>query len=153
MLALRARSAVSTLGSVADVRIAVADALQERFSGPDIRILTIITGVTIGTIYLVPQLVGAGHLFNLLIPIEALGSNATYIFWVGIAGGFTAVIVVLGGIYESTNRDDVTSVPFFGELPYLGRLFKRTSTRTDKQELLVFVTPKILSETLSLSAN
>ncbi|MEQ8663378.1 MAG: type IV pilus secretin PilQ, partial [Gammaproteobacteria bacterium] len=61
--------------------------------------------------------------------------------------------VVLGGIYESTSRDDVTSVPFFGELPYLGRLFKRTSTRTDKQELLVFVTPKILSETLSLSAN
>ena len=31
--------------------------------------------------------------------------------------------VVLGGIYESTNRDDITSVPFFGELPYLGRLF------------------------------
>ena len=61
--------------------------------------------------------------------------------------------VVLGGIYESTNRDDIRSVPFFGELPYLGRLFKRTSTRTDKQELLVFVTPKILSETLSLSAN
>lgn len=61
--------------------------------------------------------------------------------------------VVLGGIYESTNRDDVDSVPFFGDLPYLGRLFKRTQTSSDKQELLVFVTPKILSETLSLSAN
>ena len=59
--------------------------------------------------------------------------------------------VVLGGIYEATSRDDKTSVPFFGDLPYLGRLFKRTSTETRKQELLVFVTPKILSDTLSLS--
>ena len=59
--------------------------------------------------------------------------------------------VVLGGIYEATSRDDKTSVPFFGDLPYLGRLFKRTNTETRKQELLVFVTPKILSDTLSLS--
>jgi len=60
--------------------------------------------------------------------------------------------IVLGGIYEATNRDDKTSVPFFGELPYLGRLFKRTQTSVSKQELLVFVTPKIIKETLSLSA-
>mgnify|MGYP003338274607 FL=1 len=60
--------------------------------------------------------------------------------------------VVLGGIYESSNRDDKTSVPFFGELPYLGRLFKRTQNSVSKQELLVFVTPKIIKETLSLSA-
>ena len=60
--------------------------------------------------------------------------------------------VVLGGIYESTNRDDKTSVPFFGELPYLGRLFKRTQTNVSKQELLLFVTPKIIKDTLSLSA-
>jgi type IV pilus assembly protein PilQ len=60
--------------------------------------------------------------------------------------------VVLGGIYESTNRDDTTSVPFFGDLPYLGRLFKRTEVEATKQELLVFVTPKIIKETLSLSS-
>ena len=60
--------------------------------------------------------------------------------------------VVLGGIYESTTRDDKTSVPFLGELPYLGRLFRRTQNATTKQELLVFVTPKILNENLSLSA-
>ncbi|MCB1746228.1 MAG: type IV pilus secretin PilQ [Gammaproteobacteria bacterium] len=60
--------------------------------------------------------------------------------------------VVLGGIYESTNRDDKTSVPFFGDLPYLGRLFKRTQNQSNKQELLVFVTPKILNEAVSLSA-
>ena len=60
--------------------------------------------------------------------------------------------VVLGGIYESTNRDDTTSVPFFGELPYLGRLFKRTEVEQSKQELLIFVTPKILKEDLTVSA-
>ncbi len=60
--------------------------------------------------------------------------------------------VVLGGIYESTNRDDTTSVPFFGDLPYLGRLFKRTEVEQSKQELLIFVTPKILKEDLTVSA-
>ena len=59
--------------------------------------------------------------------------------------------VVLGGIFESENRDDKTSVPWFGDLPYLGRLFKRTGIKSSKQELLVFVTPKIIKETLSLS--
>ncbi|NNM00650.1 MAG: type IV pilus secretin PilQ family protein, partial [Gammaproteobacteria bacterium] len=58
--------------------------------------------------------------------------------------------VVLGGIYESTDRDDVTRVPFFSDLPYLGRLFRRTEIERTKQELLVFVTPKILKDTLSL---
>lgn len=48
-----------------------------------------------------------------------------------VANGDT---VVLGGIFESDNRDDITSVPFFGELPYIGRLFKRNSTNTSKQE-------------------
>ena len=60
--------------------------------------------------------------------------------------------VVLGGIYESTNRDDTVSVPFFGDLPYLGRLFKRTEVEQSKQELLIFVTPKILKEDLTVSA-
>ena len=59
--------------------------------------------------------------------------------------------VVLGGIMTSTNRNDKTSVPFFGELPYLGHLFKRTSVTNKKQELLIFVTPKILKESLSLT--
>lgn len=66
-----------------------------------------------------------------------------------VANGDT---VVLGGIFESENRDDVESVPFFGELPYIGRLFRNTSVDTSKQELLVFVTPKILKDSLSLSS-
>ncbi len=60
--------------------------------------------------------------------------------------------VVLGGIFESNHRTDKDSVPFFGELPYLGNLFKRTGVSAEKQELLIFVTPKILKESLSISA-
>jgi type IV pilus assembly protein PilQ len=59
--------------------------------------------------------------------------------------------VVLGGIFTSTNNKDQTKVPFFGDLPYLGHLFKRTSVEQRKRELLIFVTPKILKESLSLS--
>jgi len=54
--------------------------------------------------------------------------------------------VVLGGIFEQTKRDDVEKVPFFGDLPYLGVLFRSKSIRDDKNELLIFVTPKILEE-------
>ncbi|MDJ0791892.1 MAG: cation acetate symporter [Acidimicrobiia bacterium] len=97
----------------------VADALQERFSGPDIRVMTIITGVIIGTIYLVPQLVGAGHLFNLLIPLEAIGLDASYIFWVGIAGGFTAAIVVLGGMRGTSYNQAFQGIIIFGAMTLL----------------------------------
>jgi type IV pilus assembly protein PilQ len=61
--------------------------------------------------------------------------------------------VVLGGVYESEDRNDKDSVPFFGTLPYIGRLFQHTIVDQTKQELLIFVTPKILKETLSLSSN
>jgi len=97
----------------------VADALQERFSGREIRFLTIVTGVIIGTIYLVPQLVGAGHLFNLLIPLDAIGSNASYVFWVVIAGGFTAAIVVLGGMRGTSYNQAFQGIIIFGAMVLL----------------------------------
>jgi type IV pilus assembly protein PilQ len=58
--------------------------------------------------------------------------------------------VVLGGIYGTENNTVTDRIPFFGDLPYLGFLFKRTSTSTSKQELLIFVTPKILGENLNI---
>jgi type IV pilus assembly protein PilQ len=58
--------------------------------------------------------------------------------------------VVLGGIYEHSNRNDVRRVPFFGELPYFGTLFRNTATSRDKDELLIFVTPKVMKEGLTL---
>lgn len=58
--------------------------------------------------------------------------------------------VVLGGVYEQDAQNNVNKVPFFGDLPYLGFLFKNTSVSTEKNELLIFVTPKILKESLTL---
>ncbi|MFA5983474.1 MAG: type IV pilus secretin PilQ [Methylococcaceae bacterium] len=57
--------------------------------------------------------------------------------------------VVLGGIYESTNNDSVNKVPFFGDLPGIGFLFKRTTKQDDRSELLVFITPKIIRDALA----
>ena len=57
--------------------------------------------------------------------------------------------VVLGGIYEQNTRLDTEKVPFFGDLPYVGWLFKTTSERDDRTELLIFITPKILKNVLS----
>ncbi len=57
--------------------------------------------------------------------------------------------VVLGGIFEQTKRSDIEKVPFFGDLPYFGFLFKQESLRDEKTELLIFVTPKIVKDTLS----
>ncbi|HTT07574.1 MAG TPA: type IV pilus secretin PilQ [Gammaproteobacteria bacterium] len=58
--------------------------------------------------------------------------------------------VVLGGVYTQTNRNDTTRVPFFSDLPYFGFLFRNTSIQHDKKELLIFVTPKIIKESLAL---
>ena len=52
--------------------------------------------------------------------------------------------VVLGGIYETTQSTQVTRVPFFSDIPFIGNLFKSTVERDDRNELLIFVTPKIL---------
>ena len=52
--------------------------------------------------------------------------------------------VVLGGIYETEKSDQVTRVPFFSDLPFVGALFKSTIEVDDRTELLIFVTPKIL---------
>jgi len=52
--------------------------------------------------------------------------------------------VVLGGIYETEKTNQVTRVPFFSDLPFVGNLFKSTIEVDDRTELLIFVTPKIL---------
>jgi type IV pilus assembly protein PilQ len=59
--------------------------------------------------------------------------------------------VVLGGIYETETADSVRRVPFFSDLPLLGVLFRQTNKVDNKNELLVFVTPKILKEQLTVS--
>ena len=64
-----------------------------------------------------------------------------------VSNGETAV---LGGIFEQVERNDVDKVPFFGDIPVMGNLFKRKIVQQDKTELLIFVTPKIMDESLNI---
>lgn len=54
--------------------------------------------------------------------------------------------VVIGGIYTQNEREDTTKVPFLGDIPFLGNLFKTKTRTTSKTELLVFLTPKVISD-------
>jgi type IV pilus assembly protein PilQ len=58
--------------------------------------------------------------------------------------------IVLGGIFEQTTRTTVDKVPFLGDIPFLGQLFRRTQKQDDKTELLIFVTPKIVKDALTI---
>jgi type IV pilus assembly protein PilQ len=58
--------------------------------------------------------------------------------------------VVIGGIFNQEESSTVTKVPLLGDIPVLGFMFRNTDKRDDKRELLVFVTPKILKESLNL---
>ena len=53
--------------------------------------------------------------------------------------------LVIGGIFEMSERNDVSQVPLLGDIPVLGNLFKTRTQATEKKEMLVFITPKILS--------
>lgn len=57
--------------------------------------------------------------------------------------------VVLGGIFQTDKNISTTKTPFLGDLPYVGRLFKRTVERDDKQELLIFITPRIIADAIA----
>jgi len=54
--------------------------------------------------------------------------------------------VVIGGIFEQNDRTDVTKVPFLGDVPVLGNLFKTTTKSSQRTELLIFLTPKVVTE-------
>lgn len=58
--------------------------------------------------------------------------------------------VVIGGIFQQTERTSISKVPFFGDIPLFGNLFKNTGRTNDKTELLIFLTPKILTDKVSI---
>jgi type IV pilus assembly protein PilQ len=64
-----------------------------------------------------------------------------------VGNGETAV---LGGIYEEDDFNKTEKVPFFGDLPVFGNLFKTTTKTNGKKELLIFVTPRVMNENLEL---
>ena len=55
--------------------------------------------------------------------------------------------VILGGVFEQTTSNSQTKVPFLGDIPYIGRLFRKDTKSDAKQELLIFVTPRIVNDT------
>ena len=56
--------------------------------------------------------------------------------------------IVLGGIFQQNSNSGETKVPLLGDIPLLGRLFRQNVENDEKQELLIFITPRILSDTL-----
>lgn len=62
---------------------------------------------------------------------------------VRVADGET---IVIGGVYSTSHNNVVDKVPFLGDLPYVGRLFRRDVLQEKKSELLVFLTPRIMSD-------
>jgi type IV pilus assembly protein PilQ len=56
--------------------------------------------------------------------------------------------VVLGGVFRTENLETTSKVPFFGDIPYVGALFKNESVQATKTETLIFITPRILADTL-----
>jgi type IV pilus assembly protein PilQ len=65
---------------------------------------------------------------------------------IAVNNGDTAVI---GGIYEETVNNDVSKLPFFGDLPVVGYLFKKTNKNIEKSELLIFLTPRVVKESVT----
>lgn len=57
--------------------------------------------------------------------------------------------VVLGGVFRNRTNNDVSKVPFLGDLPYIGRAFRKDVRNNDKQELLIFITPKLINDGVS----
>ena len=57
--------------------------------------------------------------------------------------------VVLGGVFQNRISNEVEKVPFLGDLPYIGRAFRKDVRSNDKQELLIFVTPKLINDGVS----
>jgi type IV pilus assembly protein PilQ len=58
--------------------------------------------------------------------------------------------VVIGGIFEQNDRTDVTKIPLLGDIPGIGWLFKNSTTTSNKTELLVFITPRVVNDRLTI---
>ena len=93
-------------------------------------------------------------IMDLSVSKDALGNIVNGIPSIDVTRLETKVLVkngqtvVLGGVFSIDAAKSESKVPVLGDVPFLGRLFKRTLTRTDKSELLIFITPRLLAESL-----
>jgi type IV pilus assembly protein PilQ len=94
-----------------------------------------------------------GVILDVAVNKDSVGQLTTAGFAIDTRAVRTQVLVenggtvVIGGIYEQFERNRETKVPLLGDIPYLGNLFKSTSKTTDRTELMVFLTPKVVTDT------
>ena len=100
-----------------------------------------------------PQITPEGNVvLDVDVTKDSVGRSTTAGFAINTKHVKTQVLVenggtvVIGGIFEQNDREDVTKVPFLGDVPYLGNLFKTRTKSSSKTELLIFLTPKVLSD-------
>ena len=104
-----------------------------------------------------PQITPDGNIIMTLdINKDSVGQVTTAGFAIDTKHVKTEVLVenggtvVIGGIFSQDERTSITKVPLFGDIPVLGNLFKNTGKQDNKTELLVFITPRIMSDQLNL---
>jgi type IV pilus assembly protein PilQ len=105
----------------------------------------------------VPQITPEGNvIMRVQVNRDAVGQLTPAGFAIDTRAVQTEVLVenggtvVIGGIYEQFERNRVNKVPLLGDIPYLGNLFKNTSRTNDRTELLVFLTPRVVSDTAAV---
>jgi type IV pilus assembly protein PilQ len=105
----------------------------------------------------VPQITPEGNvIMRVQVNRDAVGQLTPAGFAIDTRAVQTEVLVenggtvVIGGIYEQFERNRVNKVPFLGDIPYVGNLFKNTSRTNDRTELLVFLTPRVVTDTAAV---
>ena len=104
-----------------------------------------------------PQITPEGNIImDVQVNKDSVGQVTTAGFAIDTKNVKTQVLVenggtvVIGGIYTQTENDTLTKVPFFGDLPVFGNLFRNSQRSNNKTELLVFITPRVVSDRLNV---
>ncbi|MGQ2978962.1 MAG: type IV pilus secretin PilQ [Polaromonas sp.] len=104
-----------------------------------------------------PQITPEGNIIlNVDVNKDSVGRSTTNGFAIDTKHIQTQVLVenggtvVIGGIFEQNEREDVTKVPVLGDIPGVGNLFKQRTRTASKSELLVFISPKMISNGAAL---
>lgn len=102
-----------------------------------------------------PQITPEGNIIlDLDVTKDSVGQSTAAGFAINTKHVKTQVLVenggtvVIGGIFEETTSDNETKVPFLGDLPGIGNLFKSKGRVSNKQEMLIFITPKMIADRL-----